>query len=675
MKSWMLKNKWFFILGLVIVSGIIVVFSIKQSLISKIGLDYFALRIDNYGKDVLNIKFLSPTNGIIDINKLAPDVYGFLLENKKAINEIIIQSDNVNQYTLTYSKDPTLKNWSTFETHQLNYNSGTVKISSKKTSLFSYYHNTLNWKGDYFIIVLALFNTFFIIAIIAVLVLFYKKIWPLLWHLKSTFKRMHSSLWYAIPVLLVGVYLNLQNNSYLILTFRHKDELGIIELLLENLPEFWNGFYGSVYNSLQLLFSLPGLMFDNFKLIAFGQRLISVLFASIFVVATSNYLKILFPKKGIIFYVLLLLSIPAFWINLNVARPDWPMTACIALSFIFLLNDKNELKTNYYLSLGLFCFATAIKVHSLMYIPVFAVYLLLNFKVITWRKISVSLLLFFIGALIFNFEYLSITKLYELYNLWDYQMKGNSNGYGLSTDHITKTQKLSTIKYLYFPKLLTLLILIAHFILFYFCYKNKKNKAILAIAISNLIVIIYHLEFVNKDWQNYYLPFMIIGTFIFVYVVYYVVESKKILTLFFTLLLVYQVFSHYSVYQRIIKDYYIPDKDLFELQMQTSNYISDYLAKIPTKRLKILHSNLTAIDKEKIRLHHEVKFIPIYPKKRDVNLLQKEYYYESVNYVMVAKYDSQSTAAVLFKAVEKMMITKNAILIYENELVKFYEIP
>lgn len=675
MKNKILLNKFLLIVGFGIIVLLLTIISIKQNLSSKIGIEQFLIKVEGPANDITKIGFFSPTGGIIDIDEVSPNVYGFLLGNKKAIKEIVVDAQNVENFVFSYNTDGVLKKWEKFESQQLQYGLNSVAITTQHKSLFSYYTNTLNWKGDIFLIGLAFFNSCFIVLVLSIFILKIGKIKILLSVLIKSISSIKSYFWYALPVIILGIYLNQKNSSYYVLTFRHKDELSIIELFLEELPKFWNGFYGSMYNLLQLLFSIPGLVFDDFKMIAIGQRMISVTFASVLVITCTRYFKSLFTGKSTFFYFLLLISVPAFWINLNVARPDMPMTAAVLLSFIFILKDSNKLSTYYYLSLAMFCFAMAIKVHTAMYIPVFVLYLLLNFRVLNWKIVLNSGILFTIGILILNFEYLSIASLYELYHQWNYQMKGNSEGYGLMTNHITINQKLNVMRNLYFPKIILGLILVAHFYVLYLWWRDNKHKSILAITTGNLIVIIYHLIFVNKDWQNYYLPFMVIGLFIFFYALGHLIRYQSILIIVLLALFTYQAFTYQSTYKKINVDYYMPDKYVYDLQMETGNYVANYLSKVESqKTLKILYSNLLAIDKEKIKSIHQVELIPIKPLERDLKLLQKDYYYKDLDFILVAKYKSEPNK-VLFEIVEDMMKSNNATIIFENDLAKFYKMP
>jgi len=483
-----------------------------------------------------------------------------------------------------------------------------------------------------------------------------------------------------LVVLSFGFLLNIQNSTYLEMSFRHPDEVVIINPIFFNPLHFWNGVYDSQYNLLQILFSLPGLVISDYQWVAVGNRMISTVFAGLSVVYVYKIIG-LFCKHYLqnILLIVMLLTIPGFWINLNIARPDWVMTGALIVSFYFLIKDHNNLKINFWLSIVFFAFACAIKFHSIQYLPVFAVFWLINFgHKKKWRLLLNMLVLFTVSFFVLNFEYLSLNNLKRFVSAVIWQLEGNATGYGSSKFiQIPLSNKIHTLKIIYAHILLLTVILMSHFYLIFTGFKNLKYRSLCALAIGNILVIVYNLFLVNKNWYNYYLTFLVIGfVLLFITILLLFNKRNKMIVVLSLMFISLQIYSYNKTYFDIKNDYLMSKigEEEYQIQIEAWDQIAVILKENPKKEISVLKSMYIAFDYLDIKNSKNISTVDIGAKNLDLIYNKDVNYLTSFDIIIVRKYPESHINYILTENIESVLNQQNSEILFDNELTRVYKI-
>jgi hypothetical protein len=483
-----------------------------------------------------------------------------------------------------------------------------------------------------------------------------------------------------VGLIAIGFWLNVKNSSYILLSIRHPDEIAIIDRIFYNPLQFWKGFYGLQYNLWQLLFSVPGLLLDNYQITAIGNRMVPVFFAWIGFVFSHKTLLLIWDSKYTFILVFLLFAIPGFWVNLNIARPDWLMTSLLIVSFYFLIRDNGKFKIDYWTSLLVFAYALAVKLHSLQYIAVIGMYVMVYANGKNYLKIILSsAAVVIVGFFLFNPKLLSISELFNAYSGFMFEMEGNAKGYGAARDlKISFLDRIATLNFYYLHSILLVGFCLAHIYLIIIGLKNKLYRVWLVMAAGNTIVIIFNLFFVSKNWQNYYHTFMIFGFVLLLVAIVIIIKPINYrwngLILFLGITMVLTTFTSFKAVSQDYRIAEIGGLKIVKGQIQTWKSIKDLLENDNKPQITILKSFEVAFDIFDIDEGKNINVKNIGTRDYSEIYTNPINFLNQNNYVILRKYDLNNPKIKINEEIIRTLNKLNSELVFENELIFAYKI-
>jgi hypothetical protein len=328
---------------------------------------------------------------------------------------------------------------------------------------------------------------------------------------------------------------------------------------------FGTGFfnYGFLYFFSVFGVTSPFLIFEhsNFSVI------IPRLFSSFFALGSLNLIFKIFRLKSsvrIIFLlpIILLVSSLAFWFNAIVFHPDWPYAFFILYSVYFLFKDENSLGRNFYLSIIAFSIAFSLKIQAIIYFPIIFLYVIsiVNFKLKPKFKILICVLVFILISRIVTNPYLLHPEgLEEFIQGFKADMLSNKTNHGGAD--VTFLDKIKMLHNWYFNIVLLILSLIILINRLYQYLFKKDYSLINQLSITILVNLAYLLFFVNKAWQNYYLPCF---TLIIILLHFFILEKyPKRYLIFFSVFICLNIGLQFEFfYESIYKFKFYQNKDL-----------------------------------------------------------------------------------------------------------------
>lgn len=332
---------------------------------------------------------------------------------------------------------------------------------------------------------------------------------------------------------------------------------------------FGTGFfnYGFLYFFLNYVLSSIFFFLNNIELTILVPRLISTFSAITSLVFLDKIFENIQPKKNVPLVLILIITMPAFWINAIIFHPDWPFVCMLIISIYYLNLDDFKISKNYWIAIIFFSISFSIKIQVLIFFPILLIYQIIANRLNLIRGIKLLLFSFFI---IFVFRL--ITNPYLLHpegfnafiSGFEADMTSNNTNHGQGGT-ITLFNKIEMINKNYFNFIIVFIACITSLYSVFNLFKSKNQKLISILAITFLLALIYLLFFVNKSWQHYYLgvillAIIIIENFIFRYL-------KRYYTLLFSLFILSQSIN-YTHYHSLVKNVFkseegiIPFRDI-----------------------------------------------------------------------------------------------------------------
>ncbi len=370
-----------------------------------------------------------------------------------------------------------------------------------------------------------------------------------------------------ITIFIIFLLLNYRNLNLGFLTMYSLDEFafygslnrmyeGFVNLNIKGLFSYGFYSYGFLYFLTKLIIALPFFYNDSPELVIYSTRMLSALFA-----CGSLYLIISTISKTnkTIQYLLvfIIISMPGFWKNALWNHPDWMMTFFV-LASIFYLSKANDLfSTKYWLSILMFSIAVSIKVQALMFIPILFGYILNNYfkrinnipQIIKISTITGALI--FIIFILSNPYILHPDGLEAFLTSFKANMKSNATNHG-SGEFVTFQQKLSEIIFTFYFNALTCIALFLASL--YSLYKKRLDLNLYNIlTYSSILSLTYLFLFVNKNWQHYYLPIMLIMT---IPISQIKINTNKYTIMFFGSIVFIQLIGAFPIYKKQYKEGY-----------------------------------------------------------------------------------------------------------------------
>lgn len=445
--------------------------------------------------------------------------------------------------------------------------------------------------------------------------------------LKIFFKEWKIFFVFSIPVLLVLIYIDLQNINIGFLQLHSIDEyvfhgslrsmyLGLINYKFSSL--FGYGFYqyGFIYFFINLLIVIPAFLLKNTAVAIFLPRLIVSLFAVSSLVVIYKISRLYLSRSISFLFVLLFITMPAFWFNATWFHPDWSITFFLLMYVLYLIKDNWNFGKNFYVAVFFYAIAVAFKYQAITVLPLLLVYIFYeNIKNFNFLDLKKRIVLF-IGSLIsilvvffFSNPYIAHPMGWIVFSsAFVGNMKSNATNHGIAYV-VTFWDKVTLAIGDYYINWIFLLMLlgIALWPVWLF-FKEKDENIFSVIAINFLINIAYLLLFVNKAWQIYYLPVITMGFLILIYVIRKLNEKRGIIILLFILLI--QLISYSGQYSSLLtmsRDANNPDSNDYTLLQ--NNEMNDFILKNLKSKVSdnsvILISPYTPFEYEKIGIEYE----------------------------------------------------------------------
>jgi hypothetical protein len=225
-----------------------------------------------------------------------------------------------------------------------------------------------------------------------------------------------------------------------------------------------------------------------------------------------KFTRLYLNKKRSLLIIMLSITIPAFWLNASLIRPDWLMTLFLIITIYNLALDNNKFSLNFWKAVLFLSLAIATKTQAIQFFPLLLTYiffqnyftsspvnikqnLLLLLKTLFLMTIALLILkpnIFTIGIKALN---LGMFQVHYTYFLIHHGFK----------DILIRLFAGIVSKY-YLATSLYLLLLVTQTYIFFKTLKTKKNYLFFTISTSLLLNFSYLLFFTDKGGQHYYLP-------------------------------------------------------------------------------------------------------------------------------------------------------------------------
>lgn len=309
--------------------------------------------------------------------------------------------------------------------------------------------------------------------------------------------------------------------------------------------------YGFIYFFLNLLVALPGILTDNFSWAIFAPRALTSLFAIGSLIFIYKFSRLFIDTIPATIFTLIFISMPAFWFNATWFHPDWSMTFFLSAFIYFLAKDNWRFEKYFKLAVICFGLALAFKYQAITAIPLLGLYIFYD----QIRELSITNLFLPIKRFLISigvvFAIFILGNPYILHPMGWQAFKGSflSNMESNATNHgagtiVSFQEKINFALGDYYLNIIFIFILILSCLWLTWRFINKAEKSIFAIiAINFLINIGYLLLFVNKSWQMYYLPVMVIGLLSLLYFAKNITTTRQQLILSFILLCQIVIYS------------------------------------------------------------------------------------------------------------------------------------
>lgn len=325
----------------------------------------------------------------------------------------------------------------------------------------------------------------------------------------------------------------------------HGSLLRIKEGMLNLNPRLFYGTgffnYGHLFFLLNFILTFPFLISENFEMVVIIPRIFSSISAVFSLIFINKIIKTKENDLISFFSVLLLILLPAFWLNSIVFHPDWPYTLFIILSVYYLKLDNNQLGKNFNLSIVFFSISFCLKLQAIIFVPIIILYALrVSENHITRVRVLIKLFLFLIVARIVTNPYLLHPEGFESFiEGFVADMNSNKTNHGLGNT-VDFYDKIMLINNYYINSIILFITLSFYLFRGYFFKSSKLNFSIFSTVILNLL---YLLIFVNKAWQHYYLTLFVL----FILLLSDILSKSKYYKIIFSLIFLIQINPIYGI--------------------------------------------------------------------------------------------------------------------------------
>ena len=398
---------------------------------------------------------------------------------------------------------------------------------------------------------------------------------------------------------------------------------GVMSLDIKKIFTFNFYSYGFGFFALNLFAISPFIAMENWEMAIYIPRLIVSFFAISSIYLIFKIAKGYLDNISSILISLIAISMPGFWINSFMLRPNWMMIFFIILTIYYLSKDAWKYKNNFWWGSISFGLAIATKIQAITFIPSIFLYVFYNNLQNKNNFNFLSKLKLFIKTLLLSFSVFVLTNPYIIHpegfkaftNSFLSNLASNKTNHDSAIVYSITEKINNAINPFYFDKYVFFIFILISLFLSLKILKKKDSKNILyVIAFYFFINICYMLIFVNKDWQQYYLPLLIIAP---LFLIPLIKKYEKIKFYILIGLLMIQVITYFPMYKIIfLKDYGVPKNVIGknitkkELMKDISNSLINDLKNHIKKDTNILIENGIPFDFLSIGLsYHNIQII------------------------------------------------------------------
>ena len=279
--------------------------------------------------------------------------------------------------------------------------------------LFGPFKGCLNYIGDVRLLSICAINSVFVLVILFGAWRFRKLPLETLRSLREIGPNRYECM-LGLPFLVITLWVSSMHVGSEFLRYRHPDEIVIAEGIYRYPGIAFSNFYGSLFSITQQIFGLPGSLLGDRPLFYVGQRAIGAL--SAYAVLTLLVAAFRRPGERLNLHQLLVafffMSMPAFWSEASIGRPDWPMALLVILSTLVVIRKNHDKEASLLQGTFLFSAALAIKLQALTFLPILltaAVFTCIEKRAINWRLAGRMLLVLSVGFFCLNSKWLVFT--------------------------------------------------------------------------------------------------------------------------------------------------------------------------------------------------------------------------------------------------------------------------
>lgn len=290
---------------------------------------------------------------------------------------------------------------------------------------------------------------------------------------------------------------------------------------------FGYGFYqyGFVYFFINMLAAAPGILTNNYEWAIIAPRLVTSFFAIGSLVFIYKFARLFTSNITSVLFVIIFVTMPAFWYNATWFHPDWAMTFFLLICIYYLAKDNWSFNKYFKIAIVAYGFALAFKYQAITSLPILGLYIfyepLLNLKlsnfVIACKRLSLAILSSITIFIICNPYILHPMGWNAFTTTFWANMVSNKTNHGLA-GAVSFIDKINLAVGDFYLNIIFLFILILSSLWLNWLYLRRPERNIFfVIALNFLINFVYLIFFVNKAWQVYYLPVITLGILSFIY--------------------------------------------------------------------------------------------------------------------------------------------------------------
>lgn len=350
---------------------------------------------------------------------------------------------------------------------------------------------------------------------------------------------------------------------------------GVVDFMPSKLFSYGFYQYGFIYFLLNLLICLPAFLLEYTSLTVFLPRLVTSLFAVGSLVLAYKFAKHYLGSIASVLFVFCIVTMPAFWFNATWFHPDWAMTFFLIGSTFFLQKDGWRFGREFYIAILSFSLAVAFKYQAVTALPLIVMYVFYdNIRNPTTVGLKLALKRFSLsfvavmGIFILSNPFILHPTGWKLFvGSFVVNLHSNATNHGITAIPTLWDKIHGAVGDYYVGIVLFVLLLVVAIFSFKPLFKRLDRSIFPVISINFIINLVYLLFFVNKSWQIYYLPVILLGSLLILYPLARI-PTKRQLLLFVGIILI-QLFSYMTIYTHLLtssRDAIAPDANDYSVE-------------------------------------------------------------------------------------------------------------